>query len=214
MRLNLPFLMLTLLVLGLHVPAAVPCARADTTLLLNEFMAGPARDWDGNGVFSSRDDEWVEVVNTTAAPLDLSPFLITDGDRIPRVALSGTLEAGGHKVIYGSESYAWEKAHAFPAFGLSLANSGDQVMLWRVTGPDTLLVDSYAYTSQSGASDRAVARSPDATGTWVLYDSLNPYTGSTPPLGTGCAPTPGAENACTTTPTLVSSWGRLKTLYR
>jgi hypothetical protein len=214
MRLNLPFLTLTLLLLGLHAPVAVPCARADTTLMLNEFMAGPARDWDGNGVFSSRDDEWVEVVNTSPGTLDLSPFLVTDGDRIPRFAFTGTLEAGGHKVVYGSDSFNWEKAHSYPAFGLSLANSGDEVMLWRVEGPDTLLVDSYTYTSQAGASDRAVARQPDATGPWVLFDSLNPYTGTNPPVGTGCAPTPGASNACTTTPTLISSWGRLKTLYR
>lgn len=214
MRLTLPFLILTLLLLGLHVPVAVPCARADTTLMLNEFMAGPSRDWDGNGVFSSRDDEWVEVVNRGGAAIDLAPFLITDGDRIPRLALAGTLEAGGHKVIYGSDSFAWEKANGFPAFGFSLANSGDKVMLWQVAGAETLLVDSYTYGSQEGASDRAVARSPDAVGPWVLFDSLNPYTGTTPPLGSGCAPTPGAENRCTTTPALLSTWGRLKTLYR
>ncbi len=214
MRLTLPFLFLTLLLLGLHAPLAVPCARADTTLMLNEFMAGPSRDWDGNGVYSSRDDEWVEVVNTTSVTLDLGAFLITDADRIPRLALSGTLEPGGHRVVFGSDSYAWEKAHGFPAYGLSLSNTSDKVMLWEVAGAETLLADSYAYASQEAASDRAVARSPDATGPWVLFDSLNPYSGTTPPLGTGCAPTPGEENRCTTTPARASTWGRLRTLYR
>ena len=88
------------LALLLHLPAATS-ACADTPLRLNEIMAGPARDWDGSGAFSSRDDEWVEVMNTGAAAIDLSSFLITDGDSIPRYALSGALAAGGHLVIYG-----------------------------------------------------------------------------------------------------------------
>lgn len=213
MRRVLPRLLAPLLLLVVLAPAAVPC-RADTSIMLNEFMAGPSRDWDGSGVFSSRDDEWVEIVNTSASAVDLSSYLITDGDKIPRFAFTGSLAAGGHRVVYGGESWNWEKAHSYPAFGFSLANSGDKVMLWQVVGPDTFQVDAYTYGSQEGASDRAVGRSPDATGPWVLFDSLNPYSGSTPPLGNGCAPTPGAENACTTTPALVSGWGRLRTLYR
>ncbi len=34
--------------------------------VLNEFLAGPARDWNGNGSISTRDDEWVEVFNAGA----------------------------------------------------------------------------------------------------------------------------------------------------
>ena len=71
------------LALSLHLPAATS-ACADTPLRLNEIMAGPARDWDGSGTFSSRDDEWVEVVNTGAAAIGLADFVITDGDSIPR----------------------------------------------------------------------------------------------------------------------------------
>jgi hypothetical protein len=202
-----------LLCIGL-AHASVPCARADSPLRLNEFVAGPGRDWDGSGAFSSRDDEWIEVVNTGAAPLDLAGHLLTDGDRLPRCALTGTLEAGGHRVIFGSESYAWERANGFPAFGLSLGNTGDKVMLWQVAEAETVLVDSCAYLSHEAASDRAVGRSPDAGGGWALFDGLNPYSGSTPPAGTGCDPSPGAANECNTTPARQASWGSLKTLYR
>ena len=192
--------------------AAAPVAAGP--LVLNEFCAGPARDWDGSGTFSSRDDEWVEVANVGAGTLDLAGYLITDGDQIPRMALAGTLDPGGHRVIFGSESYAWEKAAGYPAFGFSLSNSGDKVMLWQVTGPDTTLVDSYTFGSHEAAADRAVGRFPDGTGPWVLFDSLNPYTGATPPAGTGCAPTPGAPNTCNSTPTRPTTWGRLKAAYR
>ena len=190
-----------------------PVARAGPGLLLNEFVAGPARDWDGSGALSTRDDEWVEVCNRGSEALDLSFFLITDGDRLPRYAFSGTLGPGERRLVFGRESYDWEKAHGFPAYGLSLSNAGDTVMLWQVAGAETLLVDSYAYQSHEAAADRAVARRPDG-GPWALFDGLNPYVGTTLPQGTGCMPTPGLANVCDDTPAQTPTWGRLKSLYR
>ncbi len=192
---------------------ASPFVATADPLQLNEILAGPARDWDGSGTFSSRDDEWVEVHNTAAATLDLTGYVITDGDSIPRYALSGTLPADGHLVVYGKQSFDWEHANGYPAFGLSLGNSGDSVILWHVTGTDTTMVDAYAFTSHEAASDRAVGRSDDS-GPWVVFDGLDPYTGTIPPVGNGCVPTPGAANACATTPTRPTTWGRLQTLYR
>jgi hypothetical protein len=177
-------------------------------------MPGPARDWDGSGSFSSRDDEWVEVLNHGAAPLDLSGYVLTDGDSIPRFALAGTLAAGARLVIYGKNAYDWERAAGFPAFGFSLANSGDAVLLWQVAGPETLLVDGYAFRSHEAAADRAIGRVPDGSGEWALFDGLNPYTGVTPPQGTGCAPTPALPNGCDSTPVRTVTWGGVKSLYR
>ena len=203
-----------LFALFVHLPASATPACADGPLSLNEFMAGPARDWDGNGAFSSRDDEWVEVVNTGATPLDLAGYLITDRDSIPRIALTGVLAAGARLLVTGGQSYAWEQANGFPAFGLSLNNSGDAVLLWRVAGAETLLVEHYDYRSHEAAADRAVGRAPDGAGAWVIFDALNPYTGTLTPNGNGCAPTPAATNRCDTTPALRMPWGRLKTVYR
>jgi hypothetical protein len=201
------------LALLLHLPAATS-ACADSPLRLNEIMAGPARDWDGSGAFSSRDDEWVEVENTAPAPLDLSSFLITDGDTIPRYAFSGTLAAGARLVIYGKNSWDWERATGHPAFGLSLSNSGDSVLLWQIVAAETLLVDNYKYLSHQAAADRAIGRHPDGTGDWALFDGLNPYTGATPPQGNGCNPSPGALNLCGDTPVRSVTWGSVKSLYR
>ncbi len=213
MRLG-PLCLCLLFALPAHLPGSSTPACADAALRLNEFMAGPARDWDGSGTFSSRDDEWVEVVNTGATPLALAGFLITDGDSLPRYALSGTLAPGEHLLVTGKQSYDWEKATGFPAFGLSLANTGDSVLLWQVAGAETLLVDAYTYKSHEAAADRAVGRFPDATGAWVIFDALNPYTGSALPKGNGCAPTPGNVNICGSTPVGRMPWGRMKTIYR
>jgi lamin tail-like protein len=201
-----------LLALALLALAAPP-ARAQSPLKLNEFLAGPARDWDGSGTLSTRDDEWIEVVNLGAAPLDLSGYLLTDGDKLPRFGFAGTLAPGAMRVVYGKDSVDWERATGNPVFGLSLANTGDSVMLWQVTGTDTLLVDSYTYLSHEAAADRAVGRVPDG-GPWALEDGLDPYTGTTPPTGTGCLPSPGTPSLCGVTPTRNASWGQLKTIYR
>jgi hypothetical protein len=182
-------------------------------MVLNEFLAGPARDWDGNGTLSTRDDEWVEIWNAGPGSTDLAAFFLTDGDSIPRYGFSGILGPGERRLVFGGDAVTWERAHGYPVFGLSLGNTGDHVMLWQVSGTDTTLVDSYAYLSHEAAADRAVGRVTDG-GNWVLFDALDPYTGSTPPIGSGCPPSPGAPNSCGITPTLHASWGRIKALYR
>jgi len=189
-----------------HAPA---CAQG---VRLNEILAGPARDWDGSGSFSSRDDEWVEIANAGAVPVDLTGFYLTDGDSIPRYAFSGTLGAGELQLVTGRMSYDWEKANGLPAYGLSLGNSGDAVILWRAAGTDSLQVDAYAYKSHEAASDRSVGRSI-ATGEWELFDGLNPYTGTLLPQGNRCAPTPGTPNVCSSTPVRGSTWGRIKAVF-
>lgn len=180
---------------------------------LNEILAGPARDWDGSGTFSSRDDEWIEIANVGTAVADLSTFLVTDGDTLPRYAFSGVLAPGELKLVTGKMSYDWEKATGEPAYGLSLGNTGDSVILWQVEGADTVRVDAYAYKTHEAAADRSVGRAID-TGEWQLFDALDPYTGTLTPAGNHCAPTPGTPNTCTSVPAATSTWGRLKTLYR
>lgn len=210
-----PFVRHALLALfAIAVPGADPArAQAPPGPIVSEFMAGPSTDWNGSGSFSSRDDEWVEVFNAGAAVVDLSAFFLTDADSIPRFAFSGTLAPGERRIVFGSDAYDWERAHGRPAFGLSLANGGDTVMLWQVAGPDTTLADAYSYRSHEAAADRAVGRMTDV-GAWALFDGLNPYTGTIAPLGTGCPPTPDGFNACGATPARSLTWGRLKALYR
>ena len=199
--------LLCLLVLS-HAPAiAAPDVR------LSEILAGPARDWDGSGAFSSRDDEWIELVNGGAATASLTPYFVTDGDSIPRFGFSGTLAPGAVLLVTGAMSVAWERATAHPVFGLSLSNTGDKVLLWKVTGPDTILVDGYTYKTHEAAADRAIGRTPDGS-EWKLEDALDPYAGTTLPAGTGCPPTPGAPNNCGVVAAKQTSWGHVKALYR
>lgn len=203
---------LTLLV-ALLLPMAVPAAHAAPDVRIAEILAAPARDWDGSGTFSSRDDEWIEILNGGASTADLTPYFVTDGDSIPRFRFSGTLAPGAALLVTGAMAVAWEQQTGHPVFGLSLSNTGDKVMLWRITGADTVLVDSYAYKAHESAADRATGRTPDG-GEWKLHDGLNPYAGTIQPVGTGCVPSPGVPNACGITPAHKVTWGRVKSIYR
>ena len=131
------------------LPAFAAPACSAPPLLINEILAGPARDWDGSGALSTRDDEWIELLNPGAAPLDLTGWLITDGDAIPRFALSGVLEPGGHRVVFGREAYDWERAHGQIEPGLIVLIRTDFSKRW----PDAR---TYLGTDERG--DAAVAK--------------------------------------------------------
>ena len=192
------------------VVLAQPC---NGQIRVNELLADPGIDWNGDTVVSFKDDEWVEIVNTSATPVDLANLRLSDGGtRALRYGFSGTLAPGAVRVVYGSDSVAWESANSLGSSGLSLNNAGDQVRLWSIAGTDTLLVDSYTYVAFEVLNDRAPGRVPDGADTWQLFDGLNPYTGSTPPLGTGCNPTPGQRNVCPT-PVEPVTWGDVKRIF-
>ena len=199
---------LTLFVLLAHAGAAACEVR------INEFLAGPGRDWDGNALYSARDDEWVELVNFGIVPVDLSALVISDADSTWRWRGSGTLNPGERRAIFGSDAVAWQNATGATVAGFSLANAGDTVRLWHLTATETTLVESYTYRAHEAGTDRALGRIPDMTGGWQLFDGLNPYTGTLDPQGNGCNPSPRMGNACNSTPAPPSSWGRLKATYR
>lgn len=189
-------------------PGAAAC-----DVRLNEICPAPAKDWDGSGLFSARDDEWIELVNTGLAPVDLSTYVITDADSTWRWSGTDALNPGEHRVLFGSDAVNWQHATGASVAGFSLANAGDTVRLWHVEGADTALVESYTYKPHEAGTDRAIGRVPDASGAWTLFDGLNPYTGGLDPQGNNCAPTPREANQCNQTPVPPSSWGKVKAVY-
>ena len=178
-------------------------------VVLNEMLADPAQDWDGDGNLHSRDDEWVEIFNAGTEMVDLTGYRLAGADTVWRFEFTGFLAPGAHRVVYGSDSYAWEKATGNPAFGLRLSNSGSELQLWRLTHSDSVLVDAYAYLDHEADDDRSSGRMPDGDPEWHLFDGLNAYENDTPPLGTGCMPSPGEVVSCVT-PVRRMSWGSLK----
>ena len=182
-------------------------------LRLNEVLAGPARDWDGDGIFDARRDEWLELQNYGAAPVDLTPYRVSDADSTIRFAFSGSLAPGTVAIVNGRQAEDWQRSVGRTVSGLSLNNAGDTVILFRIGATDTTAVDSKTYNSIEGASDRSTGRFGAGGAVWTLFDGLNKYTGSGQPQGTGCMPTPGGENGCPT-PVSSTTWGKIKARFR
>ncbi len=213
MRMRKAFRFLFLLVI-LAVSITAAGRPVSAQVVLNEFMADPASDWDGDGVYSYRDDEWVEIANHGSAAVDLSGYYICDGEGPPvwRYGFTGLLTPGGVVVVYGSDSRAWEESAGFPIYGFSLNNTGDELRLYRVAGEDTVLVDSYAFGDKAAEDDRSVGRQPRLSDAWAMFDGLNPCSDPCDPPSSGCNPTPGWANDCEAE-IRSESWGAIKSLY-
>jgi hypothetical protein len=195
---------------------AFPAGKAAAQLVLNEILADPASDWDGDGTVGSKTDEWVEVINTGPSTIDLSVYRLGDlsGGYTWRYGFSGTLPSGGILLVTGTSSLAWQTENGYSAAGLSLNNTGDTVFLYRIAGPDTLVADSYAYLAHEVLDDRSTGRSMDDISQWRVFDALNPYSGTNPPLGSGCSPSPALPNVCgPLVPVEDKTWGAIKGLF-
>jgi hypothetical protein len=193
---------------ALAVVAGMP-GGSSAQVLINELMPDPARDWDGDGTYDYRNDEWIEIVNAGNGAVELSTYLLRDaGDSWNwRYGFSGLLAPGEALVVYGSDSRAWEESAGFPVFGLSLNNTGDELHLCRIQGSDTVTVDSVVF-GRHAVDDRSLGRIDGPPG-WELFDALNPCGDSCDPPGNGCLPTPGSANGCATS-SAGSSWGMIK----
>lgn len=169
-------------------------------VVINEILADPASDWDGNGVVDTREDEWIEIINRGAGTVDLADYWVRDeAVDTPRMQLGGTLEPGAVAVFFGSDAVAWQEATGLSGSGLSLNNAGDQVVLLRtVPGSEPLAteaVDTVTYPDHTADDDRSCGWDT-LGGEWLLFDGLAPYGGELDPVGTGCPPTPGEVNLC------------------
>lgn len=187
-------------------------------IVINELMADPATDWNSDGQYDYRTDEWIEVLNTGDQAVDLTAYWLRDstGDQ-PHLNLFGVLEAHCVAVFYGSNAVAWQQENGVSVTGFSLNNSGDSVYLLRTLpgtdGPQLALEDTVTYLSHEAEDDRSSGLDP-AGETWVLYDGLNAYGGDAQPQGTGCGPTPGTINVCDALPVHTQSFGAVKATYR
>jgi hypothetical protein len=189
-------------------------ATSAAQLKLNEILADPDSDWDADGEVNARADEWVEIINTGTIAVDLSLYRLSDESAATafRFALSGTIAPGEARAFTGSEVVAWQNANGVSAYGLSLNNGGDTVYLYRISGADTSVADSFVYVTTQVADDRSVGRQPDGSEEWLIFDGLNPYSGGDYPVAAGCRPSPGALSSCPS-PIEESTWGRVKSKY-
>jgi endonuclease/exonuclease/phosphatase family metal-dependent hydrolase len=138
-------------------------------VFMNEIMANePGSDAAG---------EFVELVNTGTASVDLSGFTLSDSAGVRHTFAPGTLLAAGKALVVFGGAIAiptgLSGAVAASTGALSLTNGGDSVILKDASG---VTVDSFTYGSALSSTDGvSMNRSPDAssTGSFLLHTSLS-----------------------------------------
>ena len=203
----------------LLVAGSPAVAQVDDFIVINEVLAGPVSDWNGDGTVDFKNDEWIEILNNGSDPLDLTGYFLRDilGEE-PHLGLSGVLDPGETAVFYGSDAVAWQQEMGLTTSGLSLNNSGDLVQLLRVyqgpEGPELELMFAISYDAHEGDGDRSCGFNSEMDD-WILFDALNPYGGDQDPVGTGCLPSPGSANLCQSQVAVEDrSFGEVKAIFR
>lgn len=159
----------------------------DPGLVLNEILYDPSNgeadgkgnlpgDANGDGVYVQDDDEFVELVNVSGAPLDLSGFAIWDTeawlDEVPRhVVPKPTVLADGEAiVIFGGGTPTGDFGNALVQTATSgrmnLNNAGD---LFRLTDAEGLLVLQFDIAPLSNNPNESYTRVPDLTGAYEQH---------------------------------------------
>ena len=164
-----------------------PVAGSGPKIIINEIMARPAASNDANG-------EWVELYNYGSTDIDLQNWYIADNFGIERIAASLVVPAGGY-VVLGSNADQVANTGAPVAYDyisqIALGNSGDRFTL---RSPDSVLVDSIAYTSSAAVTQGASRGVIDASADNADVSGAN-WAVQTSTFGTGVnRGTPGAQN--------------------
>ncbi|MFY9558225.1 MAG: IPT/TIG domain-containing protein, partial [Blastocatellia bacterium] len=151
-------------------------------LVINEYLADPpegvAGDSNGDGTRSSSSDEFVEILNRSAEPMDISGYKLFDAEALRHVFAAGTVlppfEAAvvfGGGTPAGAFGNAAENKLVFKAStgGLSLNNGGDTISLQDALGHT---VQEIKFGSAEGGASQSVNRDPDGDGSTFSLHSI------------------------------------------
>jgi Lamin Tail Domain len=170
------------------VPIGMDCGdipvEEGPSIVINEILADPPGlepgdligDANGDGVRDAEDDEFIELVNISAAIVDLSGYTITDSVGTRFTFPAGTeLDPGWAAVVFGG---GVPNINA-PALifvsnqALGLNNSGDIVSLFDATGS---LIDAVDYGAEGGQDRSLVSETEgDPYASFVLHSGDAPF---------------------------------------
>ncbi len=173
---------------GTTISGTVPSDQCDPVyLVINEILADPdATNGDANGdsTVETSQDEFVEIYNTDASSIDISGYILADGNSDRHVFPASTvIPAGGFIVVFGGGTPTGFSVLTQTAStgALGLNNGGDSVILKDDVGT-VLITESYG---SEGGNNQSLGREPDFSGAFVQHSTItnaDPYF------------SPGAEN--------------------
>jgi hypothetical protein len=169
--------------------AATPVSPGTGLLLVNEFMAdndSAFEDPDERGAF----EDWFEIYNPGAAPVDMSGMYISDSLNNPtkwRVPAGVVVPARGHIVFMADGETAQGSLHT----SWSLSASGESISIHAADG--VTLLDRIVFGAQR--KDIAVGRTSDGAATWSLFLPATPGSANVNPLANWVVNAAGYQTA-------------------
>ncbi|MDH3463768.1 MAG: ExeM/NucH family extracellular endonuclease, partial [Acidimicrobiia bacterium] len=151
---------------------AIEIFSAPSVWVINEIHADPdgtpAGDANGDGTRDSKDDEFVEIINSSDADLDISGWTISDGFDVRHTFPAGTVVSNSCAVVvFGggtpTGAFGGSSVQTASSGRLGLNNGGDSVTL---KNGDAEIV-SYGYGGEGG-DNQSLTRDPDVTGSAPL----------------------------------------------
>lgn len=149
-------------------------SSAGATVLINEVLADPPAsigDANHDGVVSTTQDEFVELINTSAVVVSLANWKLSDAVQVRHTfSPIAAIPAYGFYLVFGGGSpVGFSNAAVASSGGLSLNNTAETVILKDAT---SLIIDTLTYGAEGGA-DVSLTRSPDGVGSFVKHTSIN-----------------------------------------
>ena len=147
-----------------------------SSVIINEILADPpagsSGDANGDGVRSSKEDEFVELFNMSYEAIDVSNWFLTDASAIRHVFGSNSLvDPLSAFVVFAGGAPAFEGFHwqTSSTDNLGLNNDGDTVSLFDAAGN---LIDRVVYGLEAG-NDQSIVRSVEGTESgWIKHSDL------------------------------------------
>src|SRR5204863_5788507 len=124
-------------------------------------------DANGDGARDSSQDEFVEVINRTGEPVDVSGYTISDADSIRFTFPPDTIiPAGEVAVIFSGGRPTGEFGNALVnglvfIAALSLNNTNDIITIKNAAA---VSIESVTYGAIEGSANQSINRNPDAAG--------------------------------------------------
>jgi hypothetical protein len=151
-------------------PTPTGTTIASQWLVINEVA------WGGTGASAS--DEWIELFNPGADPIDVTGWTLTSGDGSPTIVLSGLVPAGGYFLLERTDDNTVSDIPADQLYIGDLGNGGEDLSLQDAVGN---LVDSAngnggAWPAGTGSpnyfSMERIGARPDSDASWVSNNGL------------------------------------------
>ncbi len=134
-------------------PTREPNATPASSVVINEFLAHPRADWNGDGKIDSG-DEFIEIINLGSQAISLSGWSLDDqeGDSAPFAIGNIIIEPKSRLAFFNSET------------AIFLGNGGDSVRLFK---PGGSISDAFTY-GLIRIPDQSWCRLPDGDGVWTF----------------------------------------------